>query len=385
MVPRDLDELVEGFAEALPVFWQGPVCGDEHVAEFGGVVPDVLVKLWRRVGFSGFWDGAMWLVDPLQWAAASEEMLRGVKVSFLEPGSLLVPVARSAFGEVWFWSPGHGVCLSVAPATGQFWSRHAQRSNPESAAFAWFSGMQDRAMDIYDTADRGLFMQALERLGPVGPDECYGFVPSILLGGPAEVSHIQKVKVREHLFVLDKIRRGEFTAEVGPRLTDVDPEAAGAAGGGVVPVESGGVGDLSVPADEVDARVGNMASLVRRFAEGVRELASDEDGTWQAVVCTLVRNGAVGYALSTAIYTPAGAWRVVMLIHEDVNRRLRLLGREILDREPDWSGMKVTIFAGGRFQVEYLFDELEALGWTSEIEGGVSRAELPDILRPEGF
>ncbi|MGC4936271.1 T6SS immunity protein Tdi1 domain-containing protein, partial [Gordonia sp. DT30] len=90
-----------------------------------------------------------------------------------------------------------------------------------------------------------MFEQALAAYGPVGPDECYGFVPSILLGGPAEVSHIQKVKVREHLFVLDKIRRGEFTAEVGPRLTGVDPEAAGAAGGGVVPVESGGVGDLS--------------------------------------------------------------------------------------------------------------------------------------------
>ncbi|MGC4936243.1 hypothetical protein ACLQ3C_21490, partial [Gordonia sp. DT30] len=123
-----------------------------------------------------------------------------------------------------------------------------------------------------------------------------------------------------------------------------------------------------------------------RFAEGVRELASDEDGTWQAVVCTLVRyEGGYEFALSTVIYTPAGAWRVVMLIHQAVNRRLRDLGEVIVDRDPEWWGMKVSIFAGGRFEVEYLFDELEALGWTSEIEGGVSRAELPDVLRPEGL
>ncbi|MGC4936226.1 GAD-like domain-containing protein, partial [Gordonia sp. DT30] len=355
--------------EALPVFWQGPVCGDEHVAEFGGVVPEVLFKLWRRVGFSGFLDGAMWLVDPLEWAAASEEMLRGVRVSFLEPGSLLVPVARSAFGEVWFWSAGCGVCLSLRPADGTQWEdlMESARTRPEVATFSWFATMGVDEMNLWDRHGDGLFEQALAAYGPVGPDECYGFVPSILLGGPAEVSHIQKVKVREHLFVLDKIRRGEFTAEVGPRATETST---------VSELGSGGDGSSAAIAD-VESRIVAL----------IADLASAEGGqSWVAAVGTSVKDSQGLYAHAVALYTPTGARRIVLLVHEELNRRLWQMTGELAELQGwRWEGLKVTVFSGGRSEIVYSYDPVEAMGWTSEIEGGVTRAELPNVLRPRGL
>ena len=207
-----------------PVFQQGPLCGEEHVRRFGGVVPDLLIMLWQRVGFSGFADGAMWMIDPLEWAGAAAEMLRGVKVRFLEPGSLLVPVARSAFGQFWFWSPGHGVCLSVRPADGELdmYSDPWARVNADRNVFIWLASMKADDMNMYDQRDEGLFEQALMAYGPVNERQCYAFVPSILLGGPNHVDHIEKVGLRAHLKVLDMIGRGEVSFELGQPVRSID-------------------------------------------------------------------------------------------------------------------------------------------------------------------
>lgn len=50
-----------------------------------------------------------------------------------------------------------------------------------------------------------LFEKALRTLGPLQVDEMYGFVPALALGGPADLTHLQKVKTIEHLTFLSQL------------------------------------------------------------------------------------------------------------------------------------------------------------------------------------
>jgi len=57
-----------------------------------------------------------------------------------------------------------------------------------------------------DTNDYGgLFKPALKKLGRLGPDEMYGFIPAFMLGGPDDLKHLEKVKIVEHLIFLSQI------------------------------------------------------------------------------------------------------------------------------------------------------------------------------------
>ena len=50
-----------------------------------------------------------------------------------------------------------------------------------------------------------MFNSALKTLGPLQPDEMYGFVPALALGGPSDLEHLQKVKTIEHLTFLSQL------------------------------------------------------------------------------------------------------------------------------------------------------------------------------------
>lgn len=359
-----VDRLVESAADKYGDVSQGPFPTEEHERRFGGVLPEFVLGLWRRVGFSGVGHGRMWLVDPLEWAPAGVEMTRGVEVDFLDSDALLVPVARSAFGEMWFWSPGHGVCLSVAPATGSFRARHAQRGDADVAAFSWFAGLQKKSMDIYDSGDRGLFEQALARLGPVGPDECYGFVPSILLGGAAEVGFIEKAKVREHLRLLDMIRRGEFTVEVGPRL-DVG--------------EDRGVGVGAVEPQDV-------SHLLDVIVDAARTVASEDEPSWEVAVVTSVQDEPRAFGHDLVVYESGRGRRVRLLAYPEELARMQDATLALAKVQGyRWLGLKVTVLGDGRREVAYEFARKAALRWTTGVEGAPSREELPEVLRPEGW
>jgi hypothetical protein len=50
-----------------------------------------------------------------------------------------------------------------------------------------------------------MFAPALKKLGPLKPDEMYGFVPAVALSGSATLANLQKVKAVEHLAILAQL------------------------------------------------------------------------------------------------------------------------------------------------------------------------------------
>ncbi|WP_082116290.1 T6SS immunity protein Tdi1 domain-containing protein [Hymenobacter terrenus] len=47
-------------------------------------------------------------------------------------------------------------------------------------------------------------MAARAHLGEPAYDECFGYVPLLALGGPETMEHLEKVKLREHIFLISQ-------------------------------------------------------------------------------------------------------------------------------------------------------------------------------------
>jgi len=111
-------------------------------------------------------------------------------------------IARGAFGELYFW--GERTCDSLkvfAPGSYCFPRESAfQNGDMERGLQVFFSKRNREENDFAD-----LFVSASEKLGPLKHDEMYGFVPALALGGPSELSHLQKVKAVEHLVLLAQL------------------------------------------------------------------------------------------------------------------------------------------------------------------------------------
>lgn len=49
------------------------------------------------------------------------------------------------------------------------------------------------------------YKAAVEKLGTLEYDECFGYVPLLALGGEESVNNLKKVKIREHIALITEI------------------------------------------------------------------------------------------------------------------------------------------------------------------------------------
>lgn len=111
-------------------------------------------------------------------------------------------IARSAFGELYFWGEKTGNSLEVfAPGSFCIPSKSILVGEKMNFGLQVFFGALSRDGNDFE----GMFAAAVKKLGRLKHDEMYGFVPSLALGGSATLDHLQKVKAVEHLVLLAQL------------------------------------------------------------------------------------------------------------------------------------------------------------------------------------
>lgn len=204
------DEDFEYFLTKLPLSIPGPQCTDEHVRTYTGLVPDCLISYWQEFGFSGFGNGTAWLVDPIEWKLTTEEiLLDSVQHPRLGDDAQYIPFARSAFGKVWFWTPGYGVSLVVEPVRGTMFFRQPARdlsvSGLEGTMKAFFGASDSERFDFLDREEQPMFDRVYEHLGALQFDELYGFAPGLRIGGAAIVEATHLFQIHVHMALLRSV------------------------------------------------------------------------------------------------------------------------------------------------------------------------------------
>ena len=198
------DQNFEYFLTKFPLTSRGPDVTDEHRAMFSGRVPDTLLSHWQEFGFSGFGNGLVWLVDPLEWQATGAMFLEGLRHPSLGADAQYIPIVRSAFGKIWFWTPGFGWSLNVDPVLGTAFFRTGDDSvsSDDLALGAFFVACRKDRFDFDDEHEVGLFDPVRERLGPLRADEVYGFVPALRYGGAPVAQNVSIFPIHAHLAIL---------------------------------------------------------------------------------------------------------------------------------------------------------------------------------------
>jgi len=82
--------------------------------------------------------------------------------------------------------------------------------DPNLALRGFFSGSDPSYADTLDEDGRPLFQRAHSVLGPLKPDEMYGFEPAIVVGGKVDINSIRIFNIRDHLGLLRQLAPPNF-------------------------------------------------------------------------------------------------------------------------------------------------------------------------------
>jgi hypothetical protein len=168
-----------------------------------GRLPALLLQYWREHGFAGYADGLFWTVDPTDYA---EVLDRWLDQSPFKGQDDYQVIARTAFGCLFVWGTKSGASLLNAPHGILFpdpaAGKYVQEGRAEISVQSFFVSMAKSHADFSDEAGKPLFRRAHKKLGVLQPDEMYGFVPALVLGGTATLASLEKVTIVEHLSML---------------------------------------------------------------------------------------------------------------------------------------------------------------------------------------
>ena len=193
-----MDENFEYFLEKMGPAIEKRYVPPTSIERYRGKLPNQLLSYWEEHGWCGYADGLFWTVDPQEYEPALEAWIGDTQ--FMEQDAYHV-IARSAFGDLYFWGEKTGSSLKIfAPGSYCIPSTRVITENKDLEMQWFFSGLSRKGNDF-----EKMFAPGLKKLGRLKPDEMYGLVPALLIGGNATLDHLQKVKAVEHLVLLAQL------------------------------------------------------------------------------------------------------------------------------------------------------------------------------------
>lgn len=166
----------------------GPDVKPELFQKYKTIVPDEVMEIWKEYGFGSILDGYMKFINPEEY----QELLNDTYFR----GNVSVPILVTAFGDIVTFEEGAYIgIVKYKECDFTLVSKKFKRFmlNLEDTYFL------DKYLEIPQ------YTEALEKLGKLEYDECYGYVPLLGLGGKRNVDNLKKVKIREHIELISQM------------------------------------------------------------------------------------------------------------------------------------------------------------------------------------
>jgi hypothetical protein len=164
----------------------------DFIASYSERIPSELLEVWEQYGFGIFGDGYLRIVNPANYVELVADTYQLTSTPSDGPPLALF---TTAMGDLLIWEMGylslvdyrHGNVTIVGKSLKNFFRVFAEDSY------------------LVERLRWEPYPAARERLGEPAFDECFGYVPALALGGPETVGHLQKVKLREHIYLLSQL------------------------------------------------------------------------------------------------------------------------------------------------------------------------------------
>ena len=173
------------------MFIKGEKISDELIKQYETVLPDKLIAIWKEYGYGELLDGYLRIINPNDY----QQLICDTYFR----GNTSVPVLVTAFGDVITYE-NEGYMGLVKYKNGSF--------NIISKGIPLFLAAIKDDHYLNEYFQLSMYDSAVKRLGKLGHDECYGFVPLLGLGGKEDVSNLKIVKTREHLDLITHLLGG---------------------------------------------------------------------------------------------------------------------------------------------------------------------------------
>jgi len=234
-LPWDLEWVESDIQESLLEYegWSpmgaGHGVGGEHVERFSGVLPESVLYVWRRFGFDGFADGRFWITDPLVWAPVVDAWVEGTALPF--PDQKWWCLNRTAMGDMQLWGEISGPALDVDPILGTLRpsAGDARRmSDPVKRERMGCTVFTSPLKDVFedDVSGRLVVDEAIERLGPVGEGQVYGFTPAYCFTGRMEARLLGVEDAIAHLVFLAQAQDHQLVEDFSAAAAQIAAQIA---------------------------------------------------------------------------------------------------------------------------------------------------------------
>lgn len=175
------------FDAPIPILKKRPL-----IQKYKNLLPDDFLKLWRTRGFASLLNGYLRMINP-------DDYQEFLKETYFR-GSVSIPVFATAFGDIMTLEDGKYIGLI------KYKNGESHIISSYDSRFFW--GILEDDYFQNKNFEIPKYEAALERLGPLKQDECYGYVPMLCLGGPDSLEHLKIVKMREHLAIMTQFAGG---------------------------------------------------------------------------------------------------------------------------------------------------------------------------------
>lgn len=160
----------------------------EVLEKYKNLVPKEVIDLWQEYGLGTFMSGYFKVIDP-------EDFIDILQVSSQRYKDAVVLFA-TAMGDLVLWADGYirvlnfryGVLTTVMPSLLLFLkSLHSDKFREDYLKWQPYP-------------------KAVESLGELSYEECFGYTPLLGLGGAEKVGNLEKVKLKEHILIITDLR-----------------------------------------------------------------------------------------------------------------------------------------------------------------------------------
>jgi hypothetical protein len=183
--------MIDGFLKKFPEIKIIEKPSAELIEKYKGLLPEAVLWIWENYGFGIYMNGYLRFVNPEEWR---EFLCKSVNV-YIEGTHV---IATTAFGDFLIWE-GAEERLKIVNY------RYGYSEVIGGSRFNVFMNRKLPDVDFQKSLKAGKIGEAIGLLGVPMFDECYGYVPALVIGGSEKIENLQMLKIREHLMIVSEL------------------------------------------------------------------------------------------------------------------------------------------------------------------------------------
>ncbi|TWP29922.1 DUF1851 domain-containing protein [Apibacter muscae] len=162
---------------------------NDIILKYKDKLPNKLINIWINFGIGSFIKGYIKVINP-------DKHLDLLKEVYQSPNSNeYIPIFITGMGDFIVWENNFTVLVNCKKGY----------SKVIESGFEYFVEDLNDESFLIEELDNKNFKEALQKLGDLDYDECFGYVPLLGLGGSEKVENLQKVKIKEHISLIGQM------------------------------------------------------------------------------------------------------------------------------------------------------------------------------------